>query len=399
MPRPPTPVGTYGEINTIELGSSTWKAEARFRMSNGTSKRVKRFGRTKTAAVHRLKKRLKVLAEEARGGDITPDTRFARIADLWLDELRREYKLAGKASTTPRLYAGYVKNWIKPALGELQAREVLAGPCNNLIQLGREQSYDTAKSLRAVLSAICAFAIRNGAMQVNPAKSTARLSRGEHRVVKAMTLSQRLDLIEQLETFGRSRQTDSRGRSLGKRGRVWLELPDLIRAMLATGVRLGELLALDAADVDLANRRVRVATHLVREPGVGLVRVPNRKGNGEGLLLGVPDWSVPMWRRRKLASGGGALFPSWNDEWSDPSNVINRIREAMDACGYDWVTSHVWRKTVATVLDEADLPTTAIADQLGNTPKVVEQHYRRKREANAASRAALEGMLGDDATG
>lgn len=60
------------------------------------------------------------------------------------------------------------------------------------------------------------------------------------------------------------------------------------------------------------------------------------------------------------------------------------------------VTSHVWRKTVATVLDEADLPTTAIADQLGvngNTRAVAEKHYRRKRAANQANADALEGML------
>lgn len=57
------------------------------------------------------------------------------------------------------------------------------------------------------------------------------------------------------------------------------------------------------------------------------------------------------------------------------------------------MTSHVFRKTVATVLDEADLPTTAIADQLGNTRAVAEKHYRRKRAANQANADALEGML------
>jgi integrase len=316
-----------------------------------------------------------------------------------LEELRREYRLSGRSSSTPRLYAGYVKNWVKPALGELQAREVLAGPCNNLVQRGRDQSYDTAKSIRAVLSGICAYAVRNGAMQVNPAKSTARLTRGETREVKALILEQRVDLIARLEQLAIDRQTDKLGRSKGKRARVWLDLPDLVRGMLATGVRLGELLAMDSDEVIPASEQVLIGHHLVREPGQGLVRLSNRKGNGEGLLLGVPEWSLPMWRRRKLASGGGPLFPSWNGRWSDPSNVINRIREAMDACGYDWVTSHVWRKTVATVLDEADLPTTAIADQLGNTVKIVEQHYRRKREANAASREALEGMFGDAENG
>lgn len=73
--------------------------------------------------------------------------------------------------------------------------------------------------------------------------------------------------------------------------------------------------------------------------------------------------------------------------------MIHRIRGAFADVGYGWVTSHAWRKTVVTILDEADLPTTAITDQLGNTPAVVEGHYRRKRESNHQARVALDGML------
>ena len=65
----------------------------------------------------------------------------------------------------------------------------------------------------------------------------------------------------------------------------------------------------------------------------------------------------------------------------------------MTAVGYEWVTSHVFRKTVGTVLDEAGLPTTAIADQLGNTRAVAERHYRKRRVTNRENVAALEAML------
>ena len=46
------------------------------------------------------------------------------------------------------------------------------------------------------------------------------------------------------------------------------------------------------------------------------------------------------------------------------------------------------KKTVGTVLDEADLPITAIADQLGNTPAVAERHYRKQRVAKVVNAAA-----------
>jgi integrase len=105
-----------------------------------------------------------------------------------------------------------------------------------------------------------------------------------------------------------------------------------------------------------------------------------------------------MWRRRKLAADTGPLFPSWNGEWLDPSNLIHRVREAFDTSGYDWVTSHVFRKTVATVLDEAGLPIGAMADQLGNTRTVAEKHYIARRIANDHAAEALNHIGADPIT-
>jgi integrase len=164
--------------------------------------------------------------------------------------------------------------------------------------------------------------------------------------------------------------------------------------MLATGVRLGELLAWDEAVFDPAGPTVSIEWHIIRVPGEGLVRRRMRKGNHAGLVLRVPTWSVPVFIGRCADAGpGGPLFPSARGGWLDPSNVINRIREALDECGYEWVTSHVFRKTVATVLDEAGLPSGAVADQLGNTREVAEKHYIARRVANQQAADALENIL------
>jgi integrase len=154
-------------------------------------------------------------------------------------------------------------------------------------------------------------------------------------------------------------------------------------------------LAVTGEDVDTTAQTVTIGHHIVRITGKGLVRQQLRKGRKSGIVLKVPSWSMPMWRRRKLASGGGPVFPGWRGGWLDPSNTIHRVREAFDECGYEWVTSHVFRKTVATIMDEAGLPTSAIADQLGNTQAVVDKHYRAKRAVNEAGAAALEGAFGD----
>lgn len=399
MPRPPTPVGSYGVINVEELpptknGTKRFRASTYFRMADGSSQRVRRQATSQARAVARLKAALVELADEVKGDTISGSTRFARVTDLWLEELEQEASLGNLSPTTVRLYRGALSNWVLPSLGQLQSREVLVANCDKVIKNARAKaSYDTAKTVKAVMSGVCDYGVRHGAMKLNPVRSIARMSRGEERTVVALDLEQRIELMAKLREYGPSRQQDAKGRSLGGRGQIWLDLPDIMEAMLATGVRLGELLALDSAEVDPANATVVISHHLVRITGQGLVRRRKRKGNRDGLVLKVPQWSVPMWRRRKLASGGGPLFPSFTGNWLDSSNVINAISMAMADVGYGWVTSHVFRKTVATVLDEAELPTTAIADQLGNTRAVAEKHYRRKRVANQANADALESML------
>jgi integrase len=406
MPRPPTEVGTYGEINKTEVAPGNAFAETYFRMPTGKLKRVRRYGKSKTEATTRLKQRLLTLAEEAFAGAVSPDTRMEVVADLWLAECAIHVANKTLARASLRQYRGYVKNWVKPTLGELLAREAERLPMsfNTLILRAQtERSYDAAKSLRAVLSGICQFAVRNGAMMTNPVASTGRLRRGkgEQKKIVALTAAQRRDLKAKLTALGEAKRTNSRGHSIGVRARVWLQLPDFQDAMLASGARIGELTALDGDDVVVKDGKVRILIrhHIDRFPGEGLVRVPGRKFGEDELELLVPDWSAPMWRRLKLAAGPGPLFPSSKGGWLDPSNAVHRLREAFDLCGYEWITSHVWRKTVSDVLNEAGLSSTAIADQLGNTVAVVERHYRNRRKANPETAAALEGMWGEPETG
>lgn len=403
MARPPTEVGTYGEINKKELAPGNCFAETYFRMPSGKLKRVRRYGTSKTQATTRLKARLLDIADEAFAGAISPDTRMETIADLWLAECAIHVANGTMARTSLRQYRGYVNNWVKKALGELQAREAekLPSSFNSLILRAQtERSYDAAKSLRAVLSGICQFAIRNGGMTVSPVASTARLKRGDKdkKTVLALAPAQRRDLRAKLVQLGEARRFDSLNRSLGVRARVWLQLPDLQDCMLSTGARIGELLALTGDDVVVRDGKARVLInhHLERVAGEGITRVDGRKHGDDPLDLAVPEWSAPTWRRLKLGSGGRTLFPASRGGWLDPSNAVHRLREAFDACGYEWVTSHVWRKTVSDVLKEAGLPSTMIADQLGNTVAVVERHYRQRYADNEVTAAALETMMTAD---
>lgn len=71
-------------------------------------------------------------------------------------------------------------------------------------------------------------------------------------------------------------------------------------------------------------------------------------------------------RRHTASSDTGPLFPDTIGGWRDPTNLSRALREARGGGEYAWVTSHVFRKTCATPLDEGEPSARQIADQLGH---------------------------------
>lgn len=401
VPRPPLSPGTYGEISVRQVEPGVWLARCQYRGEDGKMRRPGcRSHKSKADAVRLLRDKLAEWSADAAAGEISPRTKFAEIAAWWMADIQREADKRVRSPQTPRLYRGWLDNHILPAIGELRCNE-LEGRIrkfDTIIQSVHDtMSYDSAKTVRTVLSGVCGYAARHGAMKSNPIRSAARLARapGEAKEVVALTDEQREKLIERLGEFAAERERESKGRRLGVRVLVWRDLPELAEAMLATGVRIGEVLALSADEVIKEHGELAVVVnwHIVRAPGEGLERRTGRKGGAPGLKLFVPSWSVPMLTRRKLAAGSGRpLFPSASGTWLDPSNTQNRLNKALDGTEFDWVTSHTFRKTVASRLDAAGLTASEGADQLGNTPSVYEKHYRQKRPTNRKAADALEGL-------
>jgi integrase len=88
-------------------------------------------------------------------------------------------------------------------------------------------------------------------------------------------------------------------------------------------------------------------------------------------------------RRSRLPCTQGGL--------RDPSNTQADLRDALAWCGLAWVTSHVFRKTTATLLDNAGLSARAIADQLGHAqPSLTQNVYMGRKIASPEAAHALE---------
>lgn len=398
-------IGTSGRLRFITQPDGRVEARALFRLRNGRTRQVRRLGKTEAAAERALKKAMSELADEATGKKINGDTRMARVMDMWLADFAEKVALGKRAPKSLQDYRDIVDKHLRPAMGDLACREAEdAGLVNDVLKDIRRQAgghkrgkSGTSAMLRArtVLSGICGLAVRHGAMKVNPVKGIEQIDHDQNEI-RALEPHERADFLAKLRAYA---QAKADGPQLGPRARAWTDLPDLAEAMLATGMRIGEVLAIVGDGVDPATGVVTVDHHLVRVEKVGIVRTPLRKGGRPSLHPRVPSWSLPMWRRRKLESGGGPLWPTWNGQWLDPSNVGKRLGKVGKEIGYEWVTSRMFRHTTASHLGDSDVTDEAISDALGNTPDVVRKHYRRKRTSDPKVAAALEDLMGPGVTG
>ena len=113
MARPRTPIGTFGELEFTTLLNGTVRARTRFRDHDGRLRRVEASGDTRKSAEHRLKEKLALRGGYSAGfGELTPDSTFSHLVDVWLEDLDLQGKLA---ESTRALYERNMRQLVMPA--------------------------------------------------------------------------------------------------------------------------------------------------------------------------------------------------------------------------------------------------------------------------------------------
>jgi integrase len=369
MGRPPLALGTAGAIRCYRTQSG-YRARALTRDYDGQVRAVERRGKTKTAAETALKLALRDRAEITARGHITAASRVSDLAEAWYAQLSE------LSPVTMEAYRRRLDAQILPGLGQLRVRELSAGVLDRHLRLiAANHGVATARMCRSVLSGMCTLAARHDALQSNPVRAIGSLNGKPRKAPRALTLGQ----LKQLRVALSSDQ-----RAIAR------DLPDLVSFLMATGLRIGEACGLAWGAVDLEAGTVDVRTAVVRVKGQGLVIKGTKSDTGARTLV-LPQWCVAMLRDRatRMDSLGSSVpvFPAALGGWRDPSNTQADLRDAFTAAGFSWVTSHVFRKTVATLMDQAGLSSRAAADQLGhaNTSMTTDVYFGRKVSTTGAA--------------
>ena len=390
MPRPPLPVGTHGKITTYEIEPGKFRARCSYRHYDGKVYPVERYGSSQAQAERRLKEAIRDWVAPVAAGEFGPNSRFRDLAMAWLAEFERDADRGFNSWGSVDTYRNRLTLIVLPKIGELRAREVTGTALDRVCQSTRdEMSASSAKIVKSVLGNVCMFGVRVGAFETNPARDIGRIeskkARNKPAKPRAMTATEVFELLGKLDADEDALVAD---------------LPDLVRLFLATGERTGEALAADWEDFDQDARQLTMAGNVIRATGKG--QILNR-GKTENSVrpIPLPDWCVAMLDNRHAALGrpaSGPIFPSSTGTIQEASNVRNRAWNPFkQRAGFEWVTFRTFRKTVATLLDEAGLTARQIADILGHArPSMTQDVYMGRQAASRDGADALHAVLGTD---
>ncbi len=386
MPRPPLPIGTHSNITTHAVAVGGFCAVARFRDHDGVTRKVKRVGSTAAVAKNRLLEDLRDRARQGPGNALGGDSRFSVAAEQWMAAVTLLVEQGLRSPSTAGIYRSTLDVHVLPALGALRLREMAVPRVDHFVQtVNLHKGAATAKLARSVVSGALGLAVRHGALTTNPVRDIAPIGGQVRRPARALSTQERRAWIARLAGDEDARRKD---------------LPDLCAFMLATGVRIGEALAVSWEEIDPEAGTVAVDWTVIRVKGVGLVRKSTKTAAGER-TLSLPGFARSILRRRHLAAGGrGPVFPDSLGGWRDPSNTLKALRAARGSEDFAWVTSHVFRKTAATELDVAGLSARVIADQLGHAQvSMTQNRYLGRGVVSSAAAEALDRAYRDDDSG
>jgi integrase len=362
--RPHLELGTHGRVR-VHADPAGFRAVCRYRDWDGMTRLVQRQAPTKGAAAQALAVALRDRGRSGADSGVTRDTKVSVLAEKWFSELE------GRSPSTLQAYRDRLDRQVLPALGNVRVRELSVGLLErHLAAVRASHGPAVAKMTKSVISGMCGLACRHDALRSNPCRDVARIPGQPRRAPRALTVEEVRAVRRWLEDDAAARERD---------------LPDLVAFLAATGLRIGEACAVSWADVDLQAATVAVSGTVLRVKGQGLVVSRPKSAAGERVLA-LPKWCVALLRRRGPSSG--PVFPAPSSRrLRDPSNTRRALREAFLAMGMPGLTSHAFRKTVATLMDEAGLSARDAADQLGHArPSITQDVYfgRRPRATGAA---------------
>jgi len=128
--------------------------------------------------------------------------------------------------------------------------------------------------------------------------------------------------------------------------------------MLGTSARIGEVLAIRRRDLDLTTTpaTLRICGTVISERGVGTYRQEHPKTDRSNRVIALPSFTAEALRRRLAIMSDHSLdalvFRSREGTPLTTANVRRQLRKVLGDAGIEGVSPHMFRRTIATVINE-----------------------------------------------
>ena len=390
MARPRTPIGTYGTISIRRQPSGRYAARTRYRDWDGKSREVQSTAATRPAAERELKKKLaeRSLFHPGFTG-MSADSAFTALVDYWLEDMELEDRLS---RTTRQLYERNMRTLVLPFFQDVTLREIGVARCDYFLKQLAKQSYNRARQARVVLRLALGLAVRHEILPRNPMDHVSRLRRP--------TRSPDVFTWDEITAI-RAAIRDWEKRPILAGPRPDGQLGQIVEVMLGTSARIGEVLAIRAADLDLDAPvpMVRIAGTIVSRKGEPTHRQDHPKTARSVRRVALPGFALRAVRARlrslRFVGPETLLFATRVGTPHTTNNVRRQLRDVLGQAGIEAVTPHRFRRTAATAINDVGGLQLA-SELLGHSdPAITREHYIRRNETvNPATAGFLEQAFG-----
>jgi integrase len=309
-----------------------------------------------------------------------PDTPVMALVEAHLDRLAED----GRSPATQDTYK-LVAGKLRAKLGGIRVAETNPARIDAVLRtISMTHGPGIARQAKTILSGALQLAVMANVLPSNPVRDVAMIrSRRPPKGAPALTVEQLRDLLAGLSSSEYCRKYD---------------LADPFTLLIATGLRRGELLALRWSDYDEAAATLAVCGKVVRVTGKGLVRDDETKTAAGRRTVALPRFAIEMLAARRSLPYFGQhsiiMFPSTAGTWRDPNNFGRDWRRVRAELGVPEVTTHSFRKTVATLIDDRGLSARIGADQLGHArPSMTQDRYMARGKVHTQVAEALDDAI------
>ena len=343
-----------GEGNIRKRKDGRWEGRYTAGRNPATGKAIYKNVLGKTQA--EVKEKLKKAIEEAKGLDVAKAESYT--VGQWMDVWYEYYAKIKVRPSSHKTYEGYIKNHIKPSIGNIPLTKLTTLDLQRLYQKllteGRVDrleaknqpkglSSKTVRNINQVISSAMQLAIQQHLISHDPTDGCA-LPKTEHREMQTLSADQLTAFLLEAKHSG---------------------VFEMYYIELATGLRRGELLGLKWEDIDFTTQTLRVRRQVGRINGEVREAPLKTKNAYRTISLGTDAVGILKQQREKQPSSA-YVFPGPTGGPIAPDSVLHMLHRVLDRADLPEIRFHDLRHTFATLALQNGVDVKTVSGMLGH---------------------------------